>query len=284
MITRIGEMNHYNELNQAAKKPVWNGNKVYTYLEDYSDAAISYGKQAARYYAGKTMQDGELTVDELKKQIGEMFSGYTLTDHEPGKVVSGKNYLYIDDSQLKKMASDPAYRAKVYGLMDREYTCSKSYTLKYSDGKNVTSHVTGSIFSLSEKNSKYEGPDGIPYLGSCQTDHPFSSSTSHCQVRSQSFLYEHLDPAKSAAKARKTAATKNETAKRLKKLQEKKKAEKKQEAEMLEKRKEAKKLRENMLEEQTDNRLETDSFMDDYFEDDYFMKYPAKGKSIDYSV
>lgn len=195
-------------------KPTWNGNKVYTYLEDYNDAAISYGKQAAMYYSGITNQDGAMSVEDLKKQIGDMFSGYTLTSNEPGKVVSGKHYLYIDDSQLKKMANDPAYRAKVYGLMDREYTCANTYTLKYSDGRNVTAHVTGSIFSLSEKNNKYAGADGIPYLGSCMTDHPWSSSDSHCQVRNQSFLYNHLDPAKSVAKDRKTAATKN-TAKNI---------------------------------------------------------------------
>lgn len=208
-------------------KPTWNGNKVYTYLEDYNDAAISYGKQAAMYYSGITNQDGAMSVEDLKKQIGDMFSGYTLTSNEPGKVVSGKHYLYIDDSQLKKMANDPAYRAKVYGLMDREYTCANTYTLKYSDGRNVTAHVTGSIFSLSEKNNKYAGADGIPYLGSCMTDHPWSSSDSHCQVRNQSFLYNHLDPAKSVAKDRKTAATKNTAKNILEKMQKKKLAEKK---------------------------------------------------------
>lgn len=208
-------------------KPTWNGNKVYTYLEDYNDAAISYGKQAAMYYSGITNQDGAMSVEDLKKQIGDMFSGYTLTSNEPGKVVSGKHYLYIDDSQLKKMANDPAYRAKVYGLMDREYTCANTYTLKYSDCRNVTAHVTGSIFSLSEKNNKYAGADGIPYLGSCMTDHPWSSSDSHCQVRNQSFLYNHLEPAKSVAKDRKTAATKNTAKNILEKMQKKKLAEKK---------------------------------------------------------
>lgn len=210
-----------------ASKPTWNGNKVYTYLEDYNDAAVSYGKQAAKYYSGITSQDGVMSVDELKKQIGEMFSGYTLTSNEPSKVVSGKHYLYIDDSQLNKMAKDPSYRAKVYGLMNREYTCANTYTLKYSDGQNVTAHVTGSIFSLSEKNNKYAGADGIPYLGSCMTDHPWSSSDSHCQVRNQSFLYDNLDPVKSAAKDRKTAAAKNTAKKTLERMRKKKLAEKK---------------------------------------------------------
>ena len=50
-------------------KPIWNGNKVYTYLEDYNDAAISYGKQAAMYYSGITNQDGAMSVDDLKNPM-----------------------------------------------------------------------------------------------------------------------------------------------------------------------------------------------------------------------
>lgn len=215
-----------NKANGTAK-PTWDGYKAYTYLEDFNDAAIAYGKQAAKYYSGITEQDGQMTVEELKQQIGEMFSQYTFTNSDSMKMTAGKHYLYIDDSQLKKMASDPAYRAKVYGLMDREYTCGQTYTLKYSDGKNVTQHITGSVFTLSEKNRKYAGADGVPYLGGCMTDHPWSSSESHCQVKNMSFIYDNIDPAKSAAKERKTAAVQKETEKRLQKIKEKKKAEKK---------------------------------------------------------
>ncbi|MDE6714375.1 MAG: hypothetical protein K2K20_11630, partial [Lachnospiraceae bacterium] len=147
---------------------------------------------------------------------------------EPSKVVPGKFYLYIDQSQLQKMASDPEYRAKVYGLMDSELQGKKGYTLQYSDGRNVTSHTTGSIFSLCEANQKFAGADGIPYRGSCTSDHPVSSSNSHAQVRSMSFLYDHIDPAKSAAKERKAAAVKA-AEKSAKKRSEKKQAAKKME-------------------------------------------------------
>lgn len=230
-ITGVQNSTGVTESSKAQAKPTWDGNKVYKYIEDFNDAAISYGNRAANYYCTQTMADGEMSVDDLKKQIGEMFSGYTMTDREPTDVVNGKHYLYIDNSQLKKMASDPEYRAKVYGLMDREYTCSQTYTLQYSDGRNVTEHCTGSFFSLSEKNGRYAGADGIPYLGGCATDHPWSSSDSHSQVRNQSFLYDNVDPAKSAAKNRKTAAASNNSKKTLKKLQEKK-----QEAKRLEKK------------------------------------------------
>lgn len=195
----------------SSAKPTWNPNKVYKYLEDMNQGFQNYKKQAVSYYRSMISQqegDGTMSVENLKKEIKEWFPEYTLTDSEPSKVVTGKFYLYIDQSQLKKMASDPEYRAKVYGLMDSELQGKKGYTLQYSDGRNVTSHLTGSIFSLCEANRKYAGADGIPYRGSCTSDHPFSSSNSHAQVRSMSFLYDHVDPAKSAAKDRKAAAVK----------------------------------------------------------------------------
>ena len=211
-------------------KPIWNPNKVYKYLEDMNQGFQNYKKQAVSYYSSlisKQEGDGTMSVDELKKQIEEWFPDYTLTDSEPSKVVAGKFYLYIDKSQLEKMASDPAYRAMVYGLMDSELQGKKGYTLQYSDGRNVTSHLTGSIFSLCEANRKYAGADGIPYRGSGMSDHPFSSSNSHAQVRSMSFLYDNIDPAKSAAKDRKAAAVKAAEKAAAKKAEAKKLATKK---------------------------------------------------------
>lgn len=232
----------------ASEKPVWNPNKVYKYLEDMNEGFQSYKKQAVSYYSSliaKQEGDGSISVDQLKEEIKELFPEYTLTDSEPSTVKAGKFYLYIDNSQLQKMASDADYRAKVYGLMDSELQGNKGYTLQYSDGRNITAHITGSIFSLAEKNNKYAGPDGIPYLGSCTSDHAFSTSDSHPQVRSMSFLYDNLDPAKSAAKSRKAAATKAaekaakkkaEQKKTAKKLADKKQAEKASEKKLTEKK------------------------------------------------
>lgn len=238
----------------SSGKPTWNPNKVYKYLEDMNEGFQSYKKQAVSYYASqisKEQGDGTMSVDELKKQIKEWFPEYTLTDSEPSQVVAGKFYLYIDDKQLQKMASDPTYRAKVYGLMDSELQGKKGYTLQYSDGRKVTSHLTGSIFSLSEKNRKYAGADGIPYRGSCTSDHPFSSSNSHPQVRSMNFLYDNIDPAKSAAKSRKAAATKAAEKALKKKKAQKKAAEKKAAV-----KKEEKKAREKRLEEKREEQKE----------------------------
>lgn len=216
---------------RGGKKPVWNPDKAYSYLEDMNQGFLDYGKQAVSYYSSVISGqegDGTLTVEELKNEIRELFPEYTLTDTEPEQVKAGKFYLYIDNSQLKKLASDPAYRAKVYGLMDREIQGKYGYTLQYSDGRNVKSHLTGSIFSLSESNRQYAGAEGIPYRGSCASDHSISTSSSHPQVRSMNFLNEHLNPAKSAASDRKANATRL-AEKRLKKKQEEKRAQKQKE-------------------------------------------------------
>lgn len=269
---------------ESASKPAWNGNKAYAYLEDFNSAALAYGEQAAKYYAAKTSQDGELTVEELKAQIQEWFPEYTLTDNEPSSVKTGTYYLYIDNSQLQKMAQDASYRAKVYGLMDREYTCSRTYTLQYSDGRNVTSHCTGSVFSLSEKNNKYAGADGIPYLGSCSTDTPWSSSDSHPQVRSMSFLYDNLDPAKSAAKSRASASAKTTAKKTLEKIREKKKAQKQAAAKKAEKKKAQEKQKERLA-KAAEERKEAQKALTDDGEETVFTRRKENreiGSVIDY--
>lgn len=227
----------------ASGKPIWNPGKVYKYLEDMNEGFQSYKRQAVSYYTSQISKeggDGTMSVEELKQQINNWFPEYTLTDREPSKVTAGKFYLYIDEKQLQKMASDPSYRAKVYGLMDSELQGKKGYTLEYSDGRKVTSHLTGTIFSLSEKNRKFAGPDGIPYRGSCMSDTPFSSSKSHAQVRSMSFLYDNIDPAKSAAKSRRAAAVRAAEKAAKKKAEQKKAEQKKAEKRVAEKRQEEK--------------------------------------------
>ena len=79
---------------------------------------------------------------------------------------------------------------------------------------------------MSEANRKYAGLDGVPYRGSGKSDAGWSSSESHIQVRNQSFLYDNLDPAKSARKSR-TAATKLMAEKAAKRKVEKRQEEKK---------------------------------------------------------
>lgn len=108
-------------------------------------------------------------------------------------------YLYIDDSQLNKMAYDPAYRARVFGLMDSELQGKNGYALKYTSGKNVTNSIAGSIFSLAEANRSIEGAgqmsgsEEIPYHGSAFASLSCSSE-GVARVRSQAYIDRIMHP------------------------------------------------------------------------------------------
>lgn len=228
-----------------AEKPVWNPNKVYNCLEDQTAGFAQYRAKAAAYY--KSNSSGKISVDDLKKEISSLFPEYTMTSSEP-RLTKGKNYLYIDESQIRKMAEDPDYRAKVYGWMDGELQGMKGITSKYSDGKNVTWHLTGTVFSLSGKNKK--NAEGIPYQGSCTGDLPPSSMNSHPVVRSQSFLTDYNKPIKNTRKKAKSAVTVLEE-KRIKELERKQK-----EKRLAEKREQEEEFEERLEQKRFENRFD----------------------------
>ncbi|MCR4640966.1 MAG: hypothetical protein K5697_02910 [Lachnospiraceae bacterium] len=202
---------------KAVPRPVWDPKKVYLYLEDMSEGFQAYKRQSVQYFRSEfasTGQDRAISVEELKKSISSYFPEYTFADREPEDVVKGKYYLYIDNKQLGKMASDPAYRAKVFGLMDSELQGKKGYTLRYTSGKNVTNHITGSVFSLAEKNrsipgvGQMPGSEAIPYHGSACGD-PSCSVNGVAQLRDPSFVDRILHPGRSIAERRSAEETKH---------------------------------------------------------------------------
>ena len=192
---------------KAVPHPEWDPKKVYNYLEDMSEGFQSYKRQAVKFYQSDFAvkgQDKEISVEDLKGMIKEYFPLYKLTDREPKDPVAGTYYLYIDQTQMNKLAMDPSYRAKVFGLMDSELQGSKGYTLKYTSGKNVTNHITGSIFSLAEANRSIDGvgqmpgSEGIPYRGSACAA-VTCSKEGVAQVRSQAFIDQVMHPGKNIA-------------------------------------------------------------------------------------
>ena len=227
------------------EKPAWNPNKVYNCLEDQVSGFAQYRAKATAYY--KSNSSGKISVDDLKKEISSLFPEYTMTSSEP-RLTKGKNYLYIDESQMRKMAEDPDYRAKVYGWMDGELQGMKGITSKYSDGKNVTWHLTGTVFSLSGKNKK--NSEGIPYQGSCTGDLPPASTDSHPVVRNQSFLTGYNKPSKNTRKKAKSAVTVLEE-KRFKALKKKQK-----EKRLAERREQEKEFEERLEQKRLENRFD----------------------------
>lgn len=112
---------------------------------------------------------------------------------------------------------------KVHPCRNRELQGKNGYTLQYSDGRNVTTHFTGSTVCVAERNRKYAGADGIPYLGGATCDLGAWSAKSHPQVRNESFLSDHYNSV-SAVKG-----VKENTSGKLAQRQEEKRAEWKKE-------------------------------------------------------
>ena len=209
---QINALYEHETIQKAVPHPEWDPKKVYNYLEDMEEGFQSYKRQAVKFYQSDFAikgQDKKISVEDLKSMIKEYFPQYKLTDRESKEPVTGTYYLYIDQTNMNKLASDPNYRAKVFGLMDSELQGSKGYTLKYTSGKNVTNHITGSIFSLAEANRSIDGvgqmpgSEGIPYRGSgCAA--VSCSKEGVARVRSQAFIDQIMHPGKGIA-SRKTA-------------------------------------------------------------------------------
>lgn len=136
--------------------------EIYSSLQDFSKSLVKYGENQTKIYENKFKNDGSISIEELKKEINKEFPKYQFTSSDPSDLINGQHLLYIDDKNLQKMANDSDCRAKIFGLIKREYS-SLDANHKIKMGSNiVSSSTTGSVFSLSDKN---ENIGGVPYKG-----------------------------------------------------------------------------------------------------------------------
>jgi hypothetical protein len=147
-------------------------------LEQVTRDLLSKGEKYARTYTAKAQTEGNggaISKDDVLAQIRREFSEYTIVNRAPKDVTPGQNQLYIDDANLQKMADDPAYRGKVFGLMRRELDGAAPMTLRGPGGKDVSIRATGTVFSLSNDN---ETVDGVPYSGMAASESSATVSSS----------------------------------------------------------------------------------------------------------
>jgi hypothetical protein len=152
------------------------GTQSYRSLSDLNDTLVAHGQQYTREYAAEyaSAEDGGIwSTDQVLSALKTDFPTYDIVSSEPKDVVKGRNLLYIDSTNLSKMATDSDYRARVMGLIKRESEGLSTARIGQGD-QTFTFHPTGSIFSLSESNPKV---DGIPYQGSAESE-GFSTTTS----------------------------------------------------------------------------------------------------------
>lgn len=176
-------------VNQASIKQTSLGNsfatdRTYSSFSQMSKVLIKYGEEQTKLYDkkfGGMENGGKISVDELKETIKKEFPVYKMVSREPADVVDGQNLLYIDKNNLQKMANNPGYRAKVFGLMRREGDSSIGTTNVRLNGKLHSFSTNGSVFSLSDKN---ESVGGIPYKGSAKSISMSSSTMSTSNSRS----------------------------------------------------------------------------------------------------
>ncbi|MCG8550567.1 MAG: hypothetical protein MI799_09225 [Desulfobacterales bacterium] len=175
-------------------------NKTYSSLGQMSRALVNYGKEQSRIYSTQFAsmgKNGKIGVDELKETIKTEFPMYTMVPREPADVVDGRNLLYIDENNLRKMADNPEYRAKVFGLMRREGDSGAGTTTVRMNGGSHSFRTTGSVFSLSDGN---ESVGGIPYKGSARSismsSTAISSSNSLSTGKDESWYEKMLEKIK----------------------------------------------------------------------------------------
>lgn len=169
------DKNHKNDISYIYSRKdlisIWNSNCVYASYDEMTDAIKSYYKVLEGMYEASMSfmpEEGRLTIEQLSIDIKSSFPQYTLVPVEPGSVIRGKHLLFIDNVNMRRMADDIGYRAKVYGLMKSELSCTQGFAYMNSQNKIVRGKMTGSLFKISEK---YPYIDGTPYQGLCNYEY-----------------------------------------------------------------------------------------------------------------
>lgn len=219
-----------NKSKKDANLEKFDSNKRYHSLSEFANDLFALEKKWRAQYKELTADSEINTIEELKKQIEELFPEYKLVSSRPKDVVKGKNLLYIDDRNLQKMLNDPSYRTDVYALMRRELAAAPGWRI--GDDKW---RLTGSVFTLSDDNPNV---GGIPYLGMC-TSMKVNSSNSFSAKNNKVNIFSATQKAKEkkAKKDQKKAAEKKSKKEQmLKEIWEKERAKKREFKEQLQRK------------------------------------------------
>ncbi len=135
-------------------------NRKFQSFSEANDYGVALGNTYAKEYS-EICSNCEFRVnniEDLKKEINALFPQYTMVSSKPSDAMAkGRILLYIDQANLQKMVSNPNYKTRVYGLMQRE-----TLGFQGSTYMNIPFVSTGLAFTLCNENTSY---DGIPYRG-----------------------------------------------------------------------------------------------------------------------
>ena len=161
-------------------RPVFDRNRVWSSLAEFNAAGVKYGEEWVKVYSDRFSgleNGGKISMEELDGLLRSEFAsfGAWFVDSNPKDVRTGQNDIFIDDANRRKMANDPEYRARVFGLIQRELSLgSQGFRYQWNGETIQTSRLTGSVISISDENASH---GGVPYLGMCTSGPTFSASS-----------------------------------------------------------------------------------------------------------
>lgn len=170
MISGLGSNYSILTQNSAAKNgqggtPTFAHNHTWGSISDMTNAWKAHTQDWKGYYSGAfagsgSAGDGKISQDELNQLLQSEFAGmgvkFTDGPVKEAGASPGKYEVYIDDTNRRKMANDPEYRAAVMAVIQSEMAGSKGYSVRTASGVN-NDRTTGLSMNISEGNPLYEG-------------------------------------------------------------------------------------------------------------------------------
>ena len=148
--------------------PVFDNNRVWSSLDEFGAAGVKYGEEWVKVYSDRFSgleNGGRISMEELDEQLRAEFGSFGVrwVDNDPKDVRAGQNDIYIDEANRRKMANDPEYRARVFGIIQRELSVAPQGFRYQHGGQTIQAPcLAGGTMSFCEGNKVY---NGVPYLG-----------------------------------------------------------------------------------------------------------------------
>ncbi|CAD7289474.1 DUF6033 family protein [Campylobacter suis] len=154
----------------------YNSSFVYASISQMSSSINARGKIYEEQYSNAFSSSGQISIDELKSQLKTEFSYIDFVDYDTKKPPLGRSQVYIDRENLKKMANDENYRAKIFGLIKRETEseANQGAGYKFMDSSRGVAHVTSRVLMSISKDNDGEPP----YVGYAAGSFSFEGSSS----------------------------------------------------------------------------------------------------------
>lgn len=144
--------------------PTFAHGHTWSSIGEMSKAFSNYGQEWRSVYSGNfagsgSAGDGKLSMEELDELLQAEFGkmGVQFVDSvDIENPKEGRYEVYIDQTNRRKMAEDPEYRAQVFSVIQIEMAGAGGYSVQVAGGTN-NDRTTGLSMSIAAGNPLYEG-------------------------------------------------------------------------------------------------------------------------------